>query len=138
MESQPTVEEATETVETVIEAAEVPEAEVEQGLQVEPESVPGDTGELRTRSGREVRRPSRFLAVTKVSRSEWGEEACQVAIRLELRQLFDELKALHVVRRAEISRSTKVLQLHMFLVRKYLAPIRQARRLTLVPLSKAV
>ncbi len=61
------------------------------------------------------------MAVTKVSRSEWGEASCQEAIKLELRQLFDELKALRVVRRAAISRSTKVLQSHMFLVRKYLA-----------------
>jgi hypothetical protein len=84
-------------------------------------AAPTETGELRTRSGREVRRPTRFMAVTKVSRSEWGEASCQEAIKLEWRQLFDEPKALRVVRRVEISRSTKVLQSHMFLVRKYLA-----------------
>jgi hypothetical protein len=115
IESQPEAEEFTETIETATVEA---EAETEQVTQEVLEAAPEDTGDLRTRSGREVRRPTRFMAVTKVSRSEWGEAACQVAIKLELRQLFDELKALRVVRRAEISRSTKVLQLHMFLVRK--------------------
>jgi hypothetical protein len=118
IESQPEAEEFTETVEMATVEA---EAETEQVRQEVLEAAPEDTGELRTRSGREVRRPTRFMAVTKVSRSEWGEAACQVAIKLEVRQLFDELKALRVVWRAEISRSTKVLQSHMFLVRKYLA-----------------
>jgi hypothetical protein len=118
IESQPEAEEYTETIETAeVEA----EAETEQVTQEILEAAPEDVGELRTQSGREVRRPTRFMAVTKVSRSEWGEASCQVAIKLELRQLFNELKALHVVQRAEISRSTKVLQSHMFLVRKYLA-----------------
>jgi hypothetical protein len=117
IESQPEAEN-TETVET----AEVEvEAEAEEITPEIVEAAPEETGELRTRSGREVRRPTRFIAVTKVSRSEWGETSCQVAIKLELRQLFDDLKALRVVRRASISRSTKVLQSHMFLVRKYLA-----------------
>jgi hypothetical protein len=77
--------------------------------------------ETRTRSGRLVVRPSRFAAVTKVHRSEWKEEACDKAIRLELKQLFEELKALRVVRRTEATKSAKVLKSHMFLVRKYLA-----------------
>jgi hypothetical protein len=118
MESQPEAEEYTETVEMAeVEA----EAVAEQVTQEILEAAPEETGELRTQSGREVRRPTRFMAVTKVSRSEWGKASCQVTIKLELRQLFDELKALRVVRRAEISRGTKVLQSHMFLVRKYLA-----------------
>jgi hypothetical protein len=121
IESQPMAEEVTEAVETVSESTEELGAELEREAQNEPEAAPEDTGELRMRSGREVRRPSYFLAVTKVSRSEWGKDACQVAIKLELRQLFDELKALRVVQRAEITKSMKVLQSHMFLVRKYLA-----------------
>jgi hypothetical protein len=40
--------------------------------------------------------------VTKVSRSEWKEVACEQAIKAELRQLFDELKALRVIKRAEV------------------------------------
>jgi len=77
--------------------------------------------EVTTRSGRVIQRPSRFLAVTKVSRSEWREVACEQAIKAELSQLFDELKALQVIKRAEVTKSAKVLKSHMFLVRKYVA-----------------
>jgi hypothetical protein len=63
-ESQPVVEEVTETVEA---AEEEPEAEPEQVPQEELVAAPEDMGELRTRSGRQVRRPTRFMAVTKVS-----------------------------------------------------------------------
>jgi hypothetical protein len=80
-----------------------------------------ETSEKRTRSGRMVRRPERLMGVTKVSRSEWTEKACEQAIKLELSQLFDKLKALWIVKRAEIAKGTKVLKSHMFLVRKYLA-----------------
>ncbi len=79
------------------------------------------TSENRTRSGRRVKRPERFVAVTKVSRSEWHEKACELAIKLELTQLFNDLKALRIVKRAQIAKGTKVLKSHMFLVRKYLA-----------------
>jgi hypothetical protein len=61
------------------------------------------------------------MGVTKVSRLEWKEMACEQAIKAELRQLFDDLKALRVIKRAEVMRSAKVLKSHMFLVRKYLA-----------------
>jgi hypothetical protein len=61
------------------------------------------------------------LEVTKVSRSEWKEVACKQAIKTELKQLFNELKELRVIRRAEMTKSVKVLKWHMFLVRKYLA-----------------
>ncbi len=74
-----------------------------------------------TRSGRVIQRPSRFLAVTKVTRSEWKEVACEQAIKAELRLLFDELKALRVIKRAEVTKSAKVLKSNMFLVRNYLA-----------------
>jgi hypothetical protein len=74
-----------------------------------------------TRSGRVIQRPSRFLGVTKVSRSEWKEVACEQAIKAELRQLFDELNALQVIKRVEVTKSVKVLKSHMFLVGKYLA-----------------
>jgi hypothetical protein len=56
-----------------------------------------------------------------VSRSEWKEVACEEAIKAELKQLFQELKALRVIKRADVTKSAKVLKLHMFLVKKYLA-----------------
>jgi hypothetical protein len=46
----------------------------------------------RTRSGHRVVLPSRFVNVTKVK--EWKTEAADVAIKAELRMLFEELKAL--------------------------------------------
>jgi hypothetical protein len=99
------------------------ESPIEERL-VETEELPAEVEadrENKTRSGRMVKRPERFMGVTKVSRSEWTEKACEQAIKLELSQLFDELKALRIVRRAEIAKGTKVLKSHMFLVRKYLA-----------------
>jgi hypothetical protein len=56
--------------------------------------------------------------MTKVSRSDWIEKACEQAIKLELKQLFDELKALKIIKRAQIAKGTKVLKSHKFLVRK--------------------
>jgi hypothetical protein len=56
-----------------------------------------------------------------VSRLEWKEVACEQAIKAELSQLFNELKALQVIKRVEVTKSAKVLKTHMFLVRKYLA-----------------
>lgn len=51
----------------------------------------------------------------------WKEAACEDAIKAELRQLFEELKVLRVIRRAEVPKSAKILKSHMFLVKKYLA-----------------
>jgi hypothetical protein len=56
IESQPMAEEVTEAVETVSESTEELGAELEREAQNEPEAAPEDTGELRMRSGREVRR----------------------------------------------------------------------------------
>jgi len=90
---------------------------------VEVESVDEETEkqEVRTRSGRAITGPARFANVTKVNQSEWKEKACEDAIKAELKQLFIELKALRAIRRAEITKSAKVLKSQMFLVRKYLA-----------------
>jgi hypothetical protein len=63
--------------------------------------------------------PSRFMNVTKVK--EWKTEAANVAIKAELRMLFEELKALRCVRRVSIKAGTKILKSHMFVVEKYLA-----------------
>ncbi len=73
----------------------------------------------RTRSGRRVVLPSRFMNVTKVK--EWKTEAADVAIKAELRMLFEELKALRCVKRASIKAGTKILKSQMFMVEKYLA-----------------
>jgi hypothetical protein len=73
----------------------------------------------KTRSGRRVVLPSRFMNVTKVK--EWKTEAVDVAIKAELRMLFEELKALRCVKRASIKAGTKILKSHMFVVKKYLA-----------------
>jgi hypothetical protein len=100
------------------------DSEVEPAAEAEERNEDDKDGKdlpVTTRSGRVVQRPSRFLGVTKVSRSEWKEVACEEAIKAELKQLFKELKVLQVIRRAEITKSAKVLKLHMFLVKKYLA-----------------
>jgi hypothetical protein len=87
--------------------------------EIEEEAEASEEG-VRTRSGRAIKRPSKFMAVTKVSQLEWKDKACEVSIKLELSHLFNELKALKVIKKAEINKSTKVLKMHMFLVHKYL------------------
>jgi hypothetical protein len=59
------------------------------------------------------------MNVTKVK--EWKTEAADVAIKAELRMLFEELKALRCVKQASIKAGTKILKSHMFMVEKYLA-----------------
>jgi hypothetical protein len=105
------------------------EAEAEQdagGEMVEPEVAEPEVGEsgeqiVTTRSGRSVIRPSRFVQITKVGREDWKTEASTIAIKAELKMLFEDLKALRCVRRAEIKAGTKILKSHMFVVEKYLA-----------------
>jgi hypothetical protein len=46
-----------------------------------------------TRSGRKVIRPSRFVQVTKVSREDWKMEASTIAIKAELKMLFEDLRS---------------------------------------------
>jgi hypothetical protein len=114
------------------------EEEIPEGDLVEPqeadelerqeaEELPGesaednvpDIGEVvdtvnRTRSGRRVVIASRFMNVTKVK--EWKTEAADIAIKAELRMLFEELKALRCVKRASIKAGIKILKSHMFVV----------------------
>jgi hypothetical protein len=78
-------------------------------------------GVVTTRSGRVVTLPSRYAAVTKVSRLEWEQESADAAIKGELRQLFLELVALIPLKRHQIPKTTTILKSHMFLVNKYLA-----------------
>jgi hypothetical protein len=69
-------------------------------MSVEVESVDEETEEqeVRTRSGCTLTHPARFANVTKVNRSEWKEKVCEDAIKAELKQLFDEFKALRAIR----------------------------------------
>jgi hypothetical protein len=53
-----------------------------------------DTPVVTTRSGRQIVRPSRYAAVTKVSRNDWKQENTEKAIKKELSQLFEELEAI--------------------------------------------
>jgi plasmid replication initiation protein len=80
-----------------------------------------EAGTMTIRSGRVVNKPSRFLAVTKISRKDWKDQAVEKAIKEEIRMLFEDLKALRVVRRTSIKAGTKILKSHMFVVAKHLA-----------------
>jgi hypothetical protein len=95
--------------------------EPQMSVEVESADEGTEEHEVRTRSGRTVTRPARFANVTKVNRSEWKEKVSKDAIKAELKQLFDELKALRAIPQAEITKSAKVLKSHMFLVKKNLA-----------------
>jgi hypothetical protein len=87
------------------------------GDDVIPEEA--DQPRITTRSGREIRLPSRYVAVTKVSQKEWQEEQASIAIKKELSQLFEELVAILPVRKSEIPDDATILNSHMFLVNKY-------------------
>jgi hypothetical protein len=100
------------------------EAEAQESTDNEEEesgSQAPDLGVVTTRSGRVVALPSRYAAVTKVSRLEWEQESADAAIKGELRQLFLELVALIPLKRHQIPETATILKLHMFLVNKYLA-----------------
>jgi hypothetical protein len=108
------------------EAQEEPQQSIDNEGVAEPEIGVEGTVEavdetVRTRSGRAVVKPSRFAAVTKVSHDQWRTEENLKAINLELKMLFEDLRALRVVRRASIKAGTKILRSHMFVVEKYLA-----------------
>ena len=83
---------------------------VEESQEVEAEaseSTEGMTEEERdtgitTRLGRRILKPSRYVAVTKVSQKEWKQEATDKAIKEELTMLIEELTALRAVKRAAI------------------------------------
>jgi hypothetical protein len=71
-----------------------------------------------TRSGREIKRPSRFVGVTKVARARWNEQPASEAVNAELTQMFVGLKALKPVKKADIAEGAQVLNSHMFVVEK--------------------
>jgi hypothetical protein len=72
-------------------------------------------------STKEIKKPNQYVNVTKISRKEWNRAAVQEAIKKELVELFEELKALRPIRRASIKSGTKLLKSHMFIVEKCLA-----------------
>jgi hypothetical protein len=114
-----------ESEEAVEEDEDIPElVPQDQGDESDDEAEEDDneetTGPTVTRSGREVRRPSRFAGVTKVARSRWNKKPASDAIKAELTQMFVDLKALQPVKK-ESTRGAQVLNSHMFLVEKYLA-----------------
>jgi flagellar motor protein MotB len=90
---------------------------VEKQIKDEGEGQPSVT----TRLGREIRHPTQYLAVTKLSKQDWKENEADKAIKAELMMLFKDLKVLRAVKRASIKAGTKILKSHMFIVTKYLA-----------------
>jgi hypothetical protein len=98
-----------------VDDVETEEMEVDEKYVQETEDV------TTTRSGRQVKKPSRFMAVTKVMHEEWKLEENAKAINAEIKMLFEDLKALRPVKRASIKGGTKILRSHMFVVEKFLA-----------------
>jgi hypothetical protein len=100
------------------------EAKAEQDAEQEkmvPDVAEASEPVVTMRSRRSVIRPSRFVQVAKVGREDCKTEASTIAIKTELKMLFEDLKALRCVKRAEIKAGTKILKPHMFVVEKYLA-----------------
>jgi hypothetical protein len=102
-----------------VEVQEEDPKEIAEETSNEEETEEENENRMTTRSGREIRMPSRYAAVTKVSQKEWKEEQATKAIKKELAQLFDELVAIVPVKRHEIPPEATILNSHMFLVNKY-------------------
>jgi len=105
----------------------IPPENQEEQLEERQESAEGQAQDesgaessVTTRLGREIKRPTRYLAVTKVNKQDWKESEADKAIKAELMTLFQDLKALRAVKRASIKAGTKILKSHMFVVTKYL------------------
>jgi hypothetical protein len=60
-----------------------------------------------TRASNRIIKPSRYLQVTKVSWEDWKLNASDRTIMAELKLLFEELKVLRCLKRAEIKAGTK-------------------------------
>lgn len=89
--------------------------------EAEPDIVmPEPEVEVR-RSGRiaaGVKPPERLTLHSKLSQQSWQEQETKQAIEGELKQLFEELEALKLVKDEDIPPDTKVLRSHMFVVEK--------------------
>jgi hypothetical protein len=59
------------------------------------------------------------MAVMKVKGKNWKDVECDKAVKVKLCQLFEELCALQVVRKAEIDKKKKILKSNMFIVQKH-------------------
>jgi len=80
---------------------EIPPNDLEQSKEEQQEPAQDDVGvdpTITTRSGREIKRPTCYLAVTKVSKQDWKENEADKAIKTELSTLFRDLKALRAVK----------------------------------------
>jgi hypothetical protein len=106
----------------------IPPENQEEQLEEHQESTEGQAQDesgvessVTTRLGGEIKRPTCYLAVTKVNKQDWKESEADKAIKAELTMLFQDLKALRAVKRASIKAGTKILKSHMFVVTKYLA-----------------
>jgi hypothetical protein len=101
-----------------------PEEDQEERQESAEEQARDESGmepSITTRLGREIRRPTRYLAVTKLNKQDWKESEADKAIKAESTMLFKDLKALRAVKRASIKAGTKILKSHIFIVTKYLA-----------------
>ncbi len=72
----------------------------------EKEDLVEQEGPVTTRSGREVKRPSKFVGAMKVARSRCTEKHVSDAIKAELQQLFVDLKALRPAKKESIKKKT--------------------------------
>jgi hypothetical protein len=90
-------------------------------LEEQVQDEKGREPSITKRLGREIRRPTRCLTVTKLNKQDWKENEADKAIKAELTTLFRDLKALRAVKRASINAGTKILKFHMFVITKYLA-----------------
>lgn len=70
---------------------------------------------------RERWQPSHYILVTMVKRNKWNEAPAAAAIKIKIKQILEDLKALQPVRRAARKAGTKILCTHMIIVEKYLA-----------------
>jgi hypothetical protein len=83
-----------------------PEEDQEERQESAEEQAQDESGvepSVTTRLGREIRRPTRNLAVTKLNKQDWKESEADKAIKVELTTLFRDLKALRAVKRARTS-----------------------------------
>jgi hypothetical protein len=97
------------------------EEEHQESAEEQAQDESGGEPNITTRLVREIRRSTRYLAVTKLSKQDWKENEADKAIKAELMTLFKDLKVLRVVKTASMKAGTKILKSHMFVVSKYLA-----------------
>ncbi len=80
----------------------------EEGQEQSEEDETSEDMANRTRSGQRVVIPSRYMHVTWVNKEKWKTEVADIAIKAELRMLFEELQALRCVKRVAMKAGTKI------------------------------